>query len=97
MLIQPMQPLFSNLVEQDGGVVTAGHPQSRPLDTRSEDMDPTDLYKPSASWEDVKQLMEKGVEEYNKVHPHIKLALYKVSTLYPERPRGWVFSHHYMH
>lgn len=77
-LIYNKEPLFSNLVEQDSGVVTAGMIDARHISSISEDDAKTDLYKPRFRQKDVEDLMIKGVEEYNKIHPRIKLALYKV-------------------
>ena len=51
---------------------------ARHISNISEDDAKTDLYKPKFNIKDVKDLMIKGVEEYNKIHPRIKLALYKV-------------------
>jgi hypothetical protein len=51
---------------------------ARHISNISEDDAKTDLYKPKFNIKDVKDLMIKGVEEYNKMHPRIKLALYKV-------------------
>ena len=53
------------------------------IDTRhstkvSEEDAKTDLYKSFYNLNEVKDLMVKGVEEYNKIHPRIKLSLYKV-------------------
>lgn len=40
-----------------------------------------DLYKFVFKFEDVKELMFKGVEEYNKIYFRIKLVFYKVGRL----------------
>lgn len=77
-MLKVRQPYFSNLIEQDSGVVTAGMIDTRHSSNISEEDAKTDLYKPVFKFEDVKELMSKGVEEYNKIHPRIKLALYKV-------------------
>lgn len=82
-MLKVRQPYFSNLIEQDSGVVTAGMIDTRHSSNISEEDAKTDLYKPVFKFEDVKELMSKGVEEYNKIHPRIKLALYKVG--------GWTF------
>eukprot|EP00105_Crassostrea_gigas_P044993 XP_019929141.1 PREDICTED: dynein beta chain, ciliary isoform X4 [Crassostrea gigas] len=76
-MLKVRQPYFSNLIEQDSGVVTAGMIDTRHSSNISEEDAKTDLYKPVFKFEDVKELMSKGVEEYNKIHPRIKLALYK--------------------
>ena len=76
MLSSKDKPIFSNLVEQDSGLVTAGNVLTHSSNATEEK---TDLYKPVYSTSDVKALMEHGVEEYNKTHPRIKLALYRVS------------------
>ena len=77
-MLRVRQPYFSNLIEQDSGVVTAGMIDTRHSSNISEEDAKTDLYKPVFRFEEVKELMSKGVEEYNKIHPRIKLALYKV-------------------
>ncbi|XP_056010102.1 uncharacterized protein LOC125667097 [Ostrea edulis] len=76
-MLRVRQPYFSNLIEQDSGVVTAGMIDTRHSSNISEEDAKTDLYKPVFKFKDVKELMSKGVEEYNKIHPRIKLALYK--------------------
>lgn len=77
-MIRTRQPQFSNLIEQDSGIVTAGMIDTRHSTKVSEEDAKTDLYKPFYSLTEVKDLMGKGVEEYNKIHPRIKLSLYKV-------------------
>ncbi|KAK2150977.1 hypothetical protein LSH36_380g01074 [Paralvinella palmiformis] len=67
--------IFSNLIEQDSGMVTAGNLLGS-QGNRSMD-DNSDLYNPVYNVPDVKVLLEHGVEEYNKTHPRIKLALYR--------------------
>ncbi|GFO25145.1 dynein beta chain, ciliary-like, partial [Plakobranchus ocellatus] len=76
-IIRPRSPLFSNLIEQDSGIVTAGTINTRTNNNVSDEDAKTDLYRPAKSFTAVKDLLEKGVEEYNKIHPRIKLALYK--------------------
>ncbi|XP_070202269.1 uncharacterized protein [Littorina saxatilis] len=76
-IVKPRMPLFSNLMEQDSGIVTAGMIDARSSANVTEEDARTDLYKPSKTAKDVTDLLEKGVEEYNKIHPRIKLALYK--------------------
>ena len=78
-MIRTRQPQFSNLIEQDSGIVTAGMIDTRHSTKVSEEDAKTDLYKPFTKINDVKELMIKGEEEYNKIHPRIKLSLYKVS------------------
>ena len=77
-MIRTRQPQFSNLIEQDSGIVTAGMIDTRHSTKVSEEDAKTDLYKPFNNLNEVKDLMSKGVEEYNKIHPRIKLSLYKV-------------------
>ncbi|XP_053409232.1 uncharacterized protein LOC123561373 isoform X4 [Mercenaria mercenaria] len=76
-MIRTRQPQFSNLIEQDSGIVTAGMIDTRHSTKVSEEDAKTDLYKPFNNLNEVKDLMSKGVEEYNKIHPRIKLSLYK--------------------
>ncbi|KAK6172547.1 hypothetical protein SNE40_016179 [Patella caerulea] len=76
-ILKPQPRLFSNLIEQDSGIVTAGMVDARQTSNVSEEDALTDLYKSVNGCSMVEELMEKGVEEYNKVHPSIKLALYK--------------------
>ncbi|KAK7479589.1 hypothetical protein BaRGS_00029138 [Batillaria attramentaria] len=64
-------------MEQDSGIVTAGMIDTRSSANVTEEDARTDLYRPAKSLKDVTDLLEKGVEEYNKIHPRIKLALYK--------------------
>ncbi|KAH9514965.1 hypothetical protein Btru_021540, partial [Bulinus truncatus] len=75
--IKPRAPLFSNLIEQDSGLVTAGMIDARSAASVSEEDAKTDLYRPAKSYAAIKELLDKGLEEYNKIHPKIKLALYK--------------------
>ncbi|GFR61341.1 dynein beta chain, ciliary [Elysia marginata] len=77
-IIRPRSPLFTNLMEQDSGIVTAGMINTRVNQNISDEDAKTDLYRPAKSFTAVKDLLEKGVEEYNKIHPRIKMALYKV-------------------
>nr|KAG5694045.1 hypothetical protein BaRGS_025624 [Batillaria attramentaria] len=63
--------------DQDSGIVTAGMIDTRSSANVTEEDARTDLYRPAKSLKDVTDLLEKGVEEYNKIHPRIKLALYK--------------------
>ncbi|GFS27875.1 dynein beta chain, flagellar outer arm [Elysia marginata] len=76
-IIRPRSPLFTNLMEQDSGIVTAGMINTRVNQNISDEDAKTDLYRPAKSFTAVKDLLEKGVEEYNKIHPRIKMALYK--------------------
>ena len=78
-MIRTRQPQFSNLIEQDSGIVTAGMIDTRHSTKVSEADAKTDLFKPFYDLRVVKDLKVKGVEEYNKIHPRIKLSLYKVS------------------
>ncbi|XP_052258855.1 uncharacterized protein LOC127863384 isoform X2 [Dreissena polymorpha] len=77
-MIRTRQPQFSNLIEQDSGIVTAGMIDTRHSTKVSEADAKTDLFRPFYNLSEVKDLMTKGVEEYNKIHPRIKLSLYKV-------------------
>ena len=77
-IIRPRSPLFTNLMEQDSGIVTAGMINARVNQNVSDEDAKTDLYRPAKSFAAVKELLERGVEEYNKIHPRIKMALYKV-------------------
>ncbi|CAH1797693.1 unnamed protein product [Owenia fusiformis] len=78
LLIQSEQPLFSNLVEQDGGFVTAGNNVgNKGFKDVSEAETDTDVYMPHTDVEYVKALLQDGLDEYNKTHPRIKLALYR--------------------
>ena len=58
--------------------MTAGTINTRVNQNVSDEDAKTDLYRPAKSFAAVKELLEKGVEEYNKIHPRIKMALYKV-------------------
>lgn len=80
-MIRTRQPQFSNLIEQDSGIVTAGMIDTRHSTKVSEEDAKTDLFKPFYNLSEVKDLMTKGVEEYNKIHPRIKLSLYRVGLL----------------
>ena len=78
------KPIFSNLMEQDSGYVTAGNllgNSSSANSSLSEEDLKTDLYRPEYNALQVKQLMEHAVEEYNKAQPRVKLALYRVRHL----------------
>lgn len=78
LLIKSKPPLFSNLIEQDSGIVTAGMIDTRHSASVSEEDTKTDLYRPVFNFCEAKELLERGVEEYNKIHPRIKMSLYKV-------------------
>ncbi|XP_022099208.1 dynein beta chain, ciliary-like [Acanthaster planci] len=79
LVINPSQPLFSNLVQQDSGIVTAGGYRSATSTASSSigEEDPTDQYRPCEDVEGVRTLLRDAVEEYNKSHAKIKLALYR--------------------
>ena len=73
------KPIFSSLAEQDNGCVTTGNaPGSRSI---SEEAGDVDMYQPVYDVAKLKSLVEHGVEEYNKTHPRIKLAPYRVRAL----------------
>nr|XP_006816782.1 PREDICTED: dynein heavy chain 17, axonemal-like [Saccoglossus kowalevskii] len=74
VVVNPSQPLFSNLVEQDSGIVMAGRPSTG--NSVAED-DKTDQYRPVWVESKLRYLVEHALEEYNKTHPRIKLALYR--------------------
>ena len=78
---QQEKPVFSNLVEQDSGLVTAGNAFTNVTNSSSEDDGATDLYRPEYNVNKVRTLMAHGIEEYNKANPTIRLALYTVSAL----------------
>ena len=42
----------------------------------------TDMMRPVYDIVKLRTLLERGVEEYNKTHPRIKLALYRVCQLF---------------
>ncbi|XP_033103095.1 dynein heavy chain 9, axonemal-like [Anneissia japonica] len=78
IVIDLKQPLFSNLVEQDSGIVTAGgYKVSSTTSSIAGDEEGTDQYQPRYNVDHVRLLMQDAVEEYNKGHPRIKLALYR--------------------
>ncbi|XP_071959570.1 uncharacterized protein [Antedon mediterranea] len=78
LVIDLKQPLFSNLVEQDSGIVTAGgYKVSSTTSSMVADDERTDQYKPCYNVDQVRLLTQDAVEEYNKGHPRIKLALYR--------------------
>ena len=80
LLAQSRKPVFSSLTEQDSGLVTAGNAPGNASHSVSEDDRKTDLYRAVYDERSVAGLMERGIEEYNKGNPRIKLALYRVST-----------------
>eukprot|EP00057_Strongylocentrotus_purpuratus_P006394 XP_011660868.1 PREDICTED: dynein beta chain, flagellar outer arm [Strongylocentrotus purpuratus] len=80
LTISPDQPLFSNLVQQDSGIVTAGgyrSSQQATSSTTGSEVENTDQYQPCSEVAGVQRLLQDAVEEYNKGHPKIKLTLYK--------------------
>ena len=87
LLCNPDKPIFSNLVEQDSGLVTAGNQLGNGTGHFSDEELKTDLFRPMYDIQHVRHLLMHGVEEYNKTHPHIKLALYRVRMVHPIQ--GW--------
>ncbi|XP_033641711.1 dynein beta chain, flagellar outer arm-like [Asterias rubens] len=77
LVINPSQPLFSNLVQQDSGIVTAGGYRTTSTGSSIGEDDPTDQYRPCEDVDSVRVLLQDAVEEYNKSHAKIKLALYR--------------------
>ncbi|XP_023931015.1 dynein beta chain, ciliary-like [Lingula anatina] len=75
LLLKKKKPLFSNLIEQDSGMVTAGNIIQRSDVTPEQSK--TDMYVSSTDEKRLKYLLERGVEEYNKAYPRIKLPLYR--------------------
>ena len=69
--------------------MTAGMIDARSSANVTEEDARTDLYRPARTAQEVTDLLEKGVEEFNKIHPRIKLALYKVGRVLapPTLPR----------
>lgn len=82
LVIDSSQPLFSNLVQQDSGIVTAGGYKGAVTSTSSTigEEDPTDQYQPCDGVDRVRALVKDALDEYNKGQPKIKLSLYKVMT-----------------
>ena len=79
-MTQPQKPIFSNLIEQDSGYVTAGNLiQSVSNTSLSEEDLKTDLYRPQRNNVMIRNLVEHAVDEYNKSQPRIQLAMYRVS------------------
>ncbi len=81
LLSREEKPVFSNLVEQDSGLVTAGNSLGNPPAggrVPGKGVFQTDLFQPVYDIRSIQTLLERAVEEYNKTHPRIKLAPYKV-------------------
>lgn len=87
-IIKRRPPLFFNLREQDSGIVTAGRTDTHSSASVSEEDNSTsvteedsrtDLYQPVKSNSAIGNLLERALDEYNKIHPHIRLSLYQVS------------------
>lgn len=86
LLHNATKPLFSNLIEQDSGAITAGEPM--PISHNSNDYH-CDDYKPVWDIQSVKHLLEQAIEEYNKVYPKIHLSLYDSTVQHICRLGGW--------
>lgn len=67
------KPLFSNLVEQDSGAITAGQPRQM---SHAADEYHCDDYTPTWETASVRRLLLQAIDEYNKVYPKIRLSLY---------------------
>ncbi len=79
LAIDPDQPLFSNLVQQDSGIVTAGGYRSASTGSSTAgDQDITDQYESCNNVSHVRALLQDAVEEYNKGQPKIRISLYRV-------------------
>lgn len=79
----PQQPLFSNIVEDDGGLIsTVARQQDVNLFRRSEKASSSthilDGYQETFDSVHVKQLLTEALREYNKVNPRMNITFYQV-------------------
>ena len=78
MLVSGKKPSFSSLIELDSGAIMAGAEPSTNTETTSGAQATllSDGYKAVWDINVIRSLLDKAVDEYNKIYPHIKLSLY---------------------
>ncbi|KAG8587471.1 hypothetical protein GDO81_005673 [Engystomops pustulosus] len=83
-ILNAKQPLFSNIVEDDGGLITtAARQQDTNLLKRSDKTSSAshvlDGYQQTFDFVHVKQLLTEALREYNKVNPRLNITFYQSS------------------
>ena len=81
-MCQKKKPIFSNLIEHDSGLVTAGHSHANNNSNEADEDTKTDLFQACYEVERMRNMVNHGIEEYNKTHPRIHLPLYQVSIIF---------------
>ncbi|KAE8625049.1 hypothetical protein XENTR_v10006145 [Xenopus tropicalis] len=82
IILSPDQPLFSNIIEDDGGLITTvAKQQDSNLFRRSEKTSSTihtlDGYQQTFNLIHTKQLLAEALREYNKANPRMSITFYK--------------------
>lgn len=92
MLISPKKPSFSSLIELDSGAIMAGAepPSHSGMSSGSQATLRSDGYKPVWDIASIRALLDKAVDEYNKVYPRIKLSLYDSTIRHICRVGEWL-------
>ncbi|XP_075053831.1 uncharacterized protein LOC142139871 [Mixophyes fleayi] len=86
LILRSQQPFFSNIVEDDGGLITtAARQQDMNLFRRSEKPSSTthilDGYLQTFDLVHVKQLLTEALREYNKVNPRMSITFYQCAII----------------
>nr|XP_005988673.1 PREDICTED: dynein heavy chain 17, axonemal-like [Latimeria chalumnae] len=89
LIISPHQPLFSNVIELEGGLITAASTQQnlrsvRKLERLLNRGVLVDGYQHTFDTAHVRKLLEEATKEYNKANPRMNISFYNVSKLYKE-------------
>ncbi|KAM4795913.1 dynein axonemal heavy chain 9-like [Rhinophrynus dorsalis] len=82
IILSPHQPLYSNIVEDDGGLITTvAKQQDAHLQRRIEKTNSTihtlDGYQQTFNLVHMKQLLTEALREYNKVNPRMNITFYE--------------------
>ncbi|XP_063809812.1 uncharacterized protein LOC135027842 isoform X3 [Pseudophryne corroboree] len=82
LILRPQQPFFSNIVEDDGGLITTvARQQDMNLFRRNEKTSSAshilDGYQQTFDLVHVKQLLTEALREYNKVNPRMSITFYQ--------------------
>uniref|UniRef100_A0A8C5WK28 Dynein heavy chain n=1 Tax=Leptobrachium leishanense TaxID=445787 RepID=A0A8C5WK28_9ANUR len=80
IILNAQQPMFSNIVEDDGGVITTiAKQQDMILLRKSDKTSPNvlDGYQESLNLSHMEKLLVEALQEYNKVNPRMNITFYK--------------------
>ncbi|CAH2222787.1 dynein beta chain, flagellar outer arm-like [Pelobates cultripes] len=77
IILSPHQPLFSNIVEDDGGLITTVAKQQEMNLFRKTNIQTLDGYQQTFNFSHTEELLAEALREYNKVNPRMNITFYK--------------------